>query len=99
MQTCVCVYFHDSLSGSKFIFPFPNSSTPTKRAHDPVCSQVVHRDLAARNMLIGHNMDRATEKRFVVKLGDFGLARQLDKDGVCHTSPEVRGFFITFPDV
>ena len=70
------------------IFRYPNSSTP-------IFSQVVHRDLAARNMLIGHNKDRATEKRFIVKLGDFGLARQLDEDGVCHTSPEVWrcGFF------
>ena len=49
--------------------------------------QIVHRDIAARNMLVDHN--EGIQKKFIVKISDFGLAKKVDEDGVWHTSPEV----------
>ena len=81
-----CTHFSSLKSGLSFLMKWP---TRTIAAFCLCVLQVVHRDLAARNMLIGLNKDGARLKRFSVKVGDFGLARQLDENGVCHTSPEV----------
>ena len=43
-------------------------------------TQVVHRDLAARNMLINYRYGD-NNRQFIVKIGDFGLARVVNKEG------------------
>ena len=51
--------------------------------------QVVHRDVAARNMLVNH-CHGDVNKKFYVKIGDFGLARVVNEQGVFTTTSEVR---------
>ena len=89
MRTCLCLWLYTLFLIKKWTQFSHEVACPHNRCFCLCVLQVVHRDLAARNMLIGLNKDGARLKRFLVKVGDFGLARQLDEDGVCHTSPDV----------
>jgi len=45
-----------------------------------VLSQIVHRDLAARNILVDSSSEG--NRNFVCKIGDFGLARRVEDEGM-----------------
>ena len=50
-----------------------------------VLLQIVHRDLAARNILVSSSAGNRT----IVKISDFGLARQLQDCNIYHSSSKV----------
>ncbi len=57
-------------------------------------NNVVHRDLALRNLLVG----RDQEGNYLVKVGDFGMSRTVDK-GYYRTSNTIAPIRWSAPEV
>ena len=56
--------------------------------------QIVHRDLAARNLLV--KQSSRPNRKFLTKIGDFGLARKVGSDGIHHSDIGVNFDLIEF---